>query len=439
ISVSFCCPCSLFSLDPGGYATSGLCSVCVCVCVCARARYTALLYVSSLCLPALQRRRHRPRGNNLSTITDTSPMRRSTSSLVHGRTGRGVRLDDYSLERVVSEEGRHGGGGRRHRDKSHRASQRSLTRYTDGDTDLSTTTQSGDLPPKERERDRGRTKDRRHHHHHHHHHSSMDKERYGPDRHDYPHRHPHDRHWSRSPSEGPDGRGHRQGSSSVSGSPVPSTSGPALHGEVVASCPRPLPSPVRMSPTPPPSASPAMAPRGQAACARPPLDTSPRQITTEATTTGPRHATLPPTTGAPHPGTVRRAHPGTSPRAPPSTAHLGPHTEAAGVGLRRATAWRATGPSTSTITSTSGTMSPPPTSKASPMATRTHMGETLTHTHAHLGLPATGPLHPLTRIHVGYPMATAHLHLPHIDGDHPGTPPPAPPSPPCQRAPQGPA
>uniref|UniRef100_A0A8C6KJX9 Voltage-dependent P/Q-type calcium channel subunit alpha-1A n=1 Tax=Nothobranchius furzeri TaxID=105023 RepID=A0A8C6KJX9_NOTFU len=175
-----------------------------------------------------QRRRHRPRGNNLSTITDTSPMRHSTSSLVHGRSGRGVRLDDYSLERVVSEEGRHG-GGRRQRDRSHRTSQRSLTRYTDADTglgtDLSTTTQSGDLPPKERERDRGRTKDRRHHHHHHRHHSSMDKERYGPERHDYPHRHPHDRHWSRSPSEGPDGRGHRQGSSSVSGSPVPSTSG----------------------------------------------------------------------------------------------------------------------------------------------------------------------------------------------------------------------
>uniref|UniRef100_A0A3B3UQQ2 Voltage-dependent P/Q-type calcium channel subunit alpha-1A n=1 Tax=Poecilia latipinna TaxID=48699 RepID=A0A3B3UQQ2_9TELE len=164
--------------------------------------------------------------HNPQTITDNSPMRRSTSSLVHGRSGRGVRLDDYSLERVVSEEGRHG-GGRRHRDRSHRTSQRSLTRYTDADTglgtDLSTTTQSGDLPPKERERDRGRTKDRRHHHHHHRHHSSMDKERF--DRHDYPHRHPQDRHWSRSPSEGPDGRGHRQGSSSVSGSPVPSTSG----------------------------------------------------------------------------------------------------------------------------------------------------------------------------------------------------------------------
>lgn len=75
-------------------------------------------------------------------------------------------------------------------------------------TDLSTTTQSGELPPKERERERGRAKDRRHHHHHHHHHSSVDKERYGHER-DY-HRHPHDRsdrQWSRSPSEG---RGHRQ-------------------------------------------------------------------------------------------------------------------------------------------------------------------------------------------------------------------------------------
>ncbi|XP_077059792.1 calcium channel, voltage-dependent, P/Q type, alpha 1A subunit, b isoform X3 [Siphateles boraxobius] len=151
------------------------------------------------------------------TITDTSPIRRSTSSLVHGRSGRGVRLDDYSLERVVSEEDhRHGPRRRdRERDRSHRTSERSLARYTDADTglgtDLSTTTQSVDLPPKERERERGRAKDRRHphhHHHHHHHHSSVDKEHYGHER-DY-HRHPQDRsdrQWSRSPSEG---RGHRQ-------------------------------------------------------------------------------------------------------------------------------------------------------------------------------------------------------------------------------------
>ncbi|CAB1441325.1 unnamed protein product, partial [Pleuronectes platessa] len=354
------------------------------------------------------------------TITDTSPMRRSTSSLVHGRTGRGVRLDDYTLERVVSEEGRHGGGGRRHRDRSHRASQRSLTRYTDADTglgtDLSTTTQSGDLPTKERERDRGRTKDRRHHHHHHHHHSSMDKERYGHERHDYPPRHPQDHHWSRSPSEGPDGRGHRQ-----VGSKDTKINAKALHGEDVASCPRPPLSPVHMSPTPLLSASPATGPQGRAVCAHPRPDTSPHQITTEATTTDPRHVKALPIMGVRHRDTARHAPQGTSPLARPSTARLGP-PEAAGVGLRLGTAWRETGPSMSMIMSMSGTMSPLPMSKASPMATHIHMGEILTHTHAHQGLPAMGPLRPLTRTHGGSPMATVHPHLPRIDGDHPGHP-----------------
>lgn len=96
---------------------------------------------------------------------------------------------------------------------------------------MSTTTQSGELPPKEkdrdRDRDRGRQKDRKHHHHHHHHHSgSVDKERYTPDRADRGgehggHRQPrgdrdhdrdreHDRRWSRSPSEGRECMTHRQ-------------------------------------------------------------------------------------------------------------------------------------------------------------------------------------------------------------------------------------
>ncbi|XP_028843660.1 voltage-dependent P/Q-type calcium channel subunit alpha-1A-like isoform X6 [Denticeps clupeoides] len=179
------------------------------------------------------RKKGRPRGNNLSTITDNSPMKRSASSLGHSRSGRGFRGDDYGLERSIPEEGtRH---GHRRRNRSHRTSERSLSRYTDADTglgtDLSTTTQSGDLPPKDkervdRERDRGRPKDRKHHHHHHHH-GSMDKERYGPERGDYGHRQPRerDRRWSRSPSEGRECMTHRQGSSSVSGSPVPSTSG----------------------------------------------------------------------------------------------------------------------------------------------------------------------------------------------------------------------
>ncbi|KAL7861238.1 hypothetical protein AOLI_G00175870 [Acnodon oligacanthus] len=165
------------------------------------------------------------------TITDSSPMKRSASSLGHGRLGRVSRGEDYAMDRVIPEEGqRH---GHRRRERSHRASERSLSRYTDADTglgtDLSTTTQSGDLPPKEKDRDRGRAKDRRHHHHHHHHHGSMEKERYTPERErgEYGHRPPRerDRRWSRSPSEGRECLTHRQGSSSVSGSPAPSTSG----------------------------------------------------------------------------------------------------------------------------------------------------------------------------------------------------------------------
>uniref|UniRef100_A0A8V5H2H2 Voltage-dependent N-type calcium channel subunit alpha n=1 Tax=Melopsittacus undulatus TaxID=13146 RepID=A0A8V5H2H2_MELUD len=157
-----------------------------------------------------QRRKVRPRGNNLSTISDASPMKRSASTLGHPR-GRGIRLDDYSLERVIPEDGqRH---HQRRRDRSHRTSERSLSRYTDMDTglgtDLSITTQSGELPPKDRDPDRGRTKDRKHrhhhHHHHHHHHGTGDKERGPPpERHDYGRPRSRDRRWSRSPSEGRD-------------------------------------------------------------------------------------------------------------------------------------------------------------------------------------------------------------------------------------------
>lgn len=62
------------------------------------------------------------------TISDTSPMKRSASVL--GPKAR--RLDDYSLERVPPEENqRH---HQRRRDRGHRASERSLGRYTDVDT-----------------------------------------------------------------------------------------------------------------------------------------------------------------------------------------------------------------------------------------------------------------------------------------------------------------
>ncbi|XP_014813496.1 PREDICTED: voltage-dependent P/Q-type calcium channel subunit alpha-1A, partial [Calidris pugnax] len=65
------------------------------------------------------------------TISDASPMKRSASMLGHPR-GRGIRLDDYSLERVPPEDGqRH---HQRRRDRGHRTSERSLSRYTDVDT-----------------------------------------------------------------------------------------------------------------------------------------------------------------------------------------------------------------------------------------------------------------------------------------------------------------
>ncbi|KAK5607404.1 Voltage-dependent P/Q-type calcium channel subunit alpha-1A [Crenichthys baileyi] len=174
------------------------------------------------------------------TISDNSPMKRSASSLGHSRSGRGHRDkgDDYHMECSIPEEGRASRHGHRRKDRGHRASERSLCRHNEVDTDMSTTTQSGDLTSKEKDRDRGRSKDRKHHHHHHHHHGSVDKERYVPERGgEYGHRHSRDREherererdrerrWSRSPSEGRESVPHRQGSSSVSGSPVPSTSG----------------------------------------------------------------------------------------------------------------------------------------------------------------------------------------------------------------------
>lgn len=65
-------------------------------------------------------------------------MKRSASSLGHSRSGRGHRdkggADDYNMDRVIPEEGRTSRHGHRRKDRSHRASERSLYRYTEGDT-----------------------------------------------------------------------------------------------------------------------------------------------------------------------------------------------------------------------------------------------------------------------------------------------------------------
>ncbi|GAB1293390.1 Voltage-dependent P/Q-type calcium channel subunit alpha [Apodemus speciosus] len=147
------------------------------------------------------------------TISDTSPMKRSASVL--GPKGR--RLDDYSLERVPPEENQR--YHQRRRDRGHRTSERSLGRYTDVDTglgtDLSMTTQSGDLPSKDRDQDRGRPKDRKHrphhhHHHHHHHPPAPDRDRYAQERPDTGRARAREQRWSRSPSEGREHTTHRQ-------------------------------------------------------------------------------------------------------------------------------------------------------------------------------------------------------------------------------------
>uniref|UniRef100_A0A8C6T4L3 Voltage-dependent P/Q-type calcium channel subunit alpha-1A n=1 Tax=Neogobius melanostomus TaxID=47308 RepID=A0A8C6T4L3_9GOBI len=147
--------------------------------------------------------------SNSQTINDNSPMKRSASSLGHSRSGKGHRdrggQEDYMDQ--VPEEGRTRHGHRR-RERRHGASERSLCRYADSETGVELS-QSAEILSKDR--DRGRSKDRKHHHHHHHHHGgSVDKERYVPDR----------ERGDRGTEAEESG-----GSSSVSGSPVPSTSG----------------------------------------------------------------------------------------------------------------------------------------------------------------------------------------------------------------------
>ena len=67
-------------------------------------------------------------------------MKRSASSLGHSRSGRGHRdkggPDDYNMDRVIPEEGRSSRHGHRRKDRGHRASERSLCRYTEADTGI---------------------------------------------------------------------------------------------------------------------------------------------------------------------------------------------------------------------------------------------------------------------------------------------------------------
>ncbi|XP_046700556.1 voltage-dependent P/Q-type calcium channel subunit alpha-1A-like, partial [Silurus meridionalis] len=156
------------------------------------------------------------------TITDNSPMKRSVSSLGHGRLGRGPRADDYAMERVMPEEGpRHGHGAEIaviELLRDHSAATLMLTQASPPHSratchpkiksvnvavlksGVTTTTTTTITITAQWRRSATHLRERG----------------------DYGQR---QRRWSRSPSEGRECLTHRQGSSSVSGSPVPSTSG----------------------------------------------------------------------------------------------------------------------------------------------------------------------------------------------------------------------
>lgn len=78
------------------------------------------------------------RPSPMQTINDSSPMKRSASSLGHSRSGRGHRdrggMGEFNLERVIPEEGRSSRHGHRRKDRGHRESDRSLCRYNEADT-----------------------------------------------------------------------------------------------------------------------------------------------------------------------------------------------------------------------------------------------------------------------------------------------------------------
>ncbi|XP_032905135.1 voltage-dependent N-type calcium channel subunit alpha-1B [Amblyraja radiata] len=169
----------------------------------------------------------RSSGSVLAPIPDTSPMKRSVSTLTPQRS-RGMHLPDYSLERVVPvrmpHHHHHHHRCHRRREKKQRSLERSPSREVDGETgqldELSSAAQPRDHSSKERER--GRSQERKPP-------SSTEKQRYySCDR--YGSREPPqptsaDHSRSTSPSDGPEHRLHRQGSGSVNGSLLQLVSG----------------------------------------------------------------------------------------------------------------------------------------------------------------------------------------------------------------------
>ncbi|XP_049688505.1 voltage-dependent N-type calcium channel subunit alpha-1B isoform X2 [Accipiter gentilis] len=168
-----------------------------------------------------QRSKARSPGSYLAPIPDTSPMKRSVSTLTPQRP-HAMHLYEYSLERMPPEQGHHHHHHRCHRRKEKK--QKSLDRSPHQLADGEAVAQSGESSSKDKKQERGRSQERKQHSS-----SSSEKQRfYSCDRYGSRDRsQPKSADQSRptSPNGGPEQGPHRQGSGSVNGSPLLSTSG----------------------------------------------------------------------------------------------------------------------------------------------------------------------------------------------------------------------
>ncbi|XP_071881352.1 voltage-dependent N-type calcium channel subunit alpha-1B isoform X5 [Anas platyrhynchos] len=154
-------------------------------------------------------------------IPDTSPMKRSISTLTPQRP-HAMHLYEYSLERMPTDQVHHHHHHRCHRRKEKK--QKSLDRSPHQLADGEAVAQHGESSSKDKKHERGRSQERKQHSS-----SSSEKQRfYSCDRYGSRDRsQPKSADQSRptSPNGGPEQGPHRQGSGSVNGSPLLSTSG----------------------------------------------------------------------------------------------------------------------------------------------------------------------------------------------------------------------
>uniref|UniRef100_A0A8C8BQ19 Voltage-dependent N-type calcium channel subunit alpha n=1 Tax=Otus sunia TaxID=257818 RepID=A0A8C8BQ19_9STRI len=158
-------------------------------------------------------------------IPDTSPMKRSVSTLTPQRP-HAMHLYEYSLERMPPEQGHHHHHHRCHRrkEKKQKSLDRSPHQLADGEAGTSLPHTWSVPPVVDKKQERGRSQERKQHSS-----SSSEKQRfYSCDRYGSRDRsQPKSADQSRptSPNGGPEQGPHRQGSGSVNGSPLLSTSG----------------------------------------------------------------------------------------------------------------------------------------------------------------------------------------------------------------------